>query len=96
MNNATFTSWMSKLFNKKKPQPTCSECLQSLQLLVDGEATADEEKYYRKHMDECGPCYEFYHLEKSVKEVIQKKIEKKEVPAALLKSIQEKIYIRVE
>ncbi len=93
---STFTSWMSKLFIKKKPQPTCSECLQSLQLLVDGEATADEEQYFRKHIDECVPCYDFYNLEKSVKEVLQKKIEKKEVPPALLKSIKDKINLRVE
>jgi len=96
MNNAIFTSLMSKLFNKKKPQPTCSECLQSLQLLIDGEATMAEEKYYMKHMDECIPCYEFYSLEKTVKEVIQKKIEKREVPAALVQTIKEKIYLRVE
>ena len=94
--NSTFTTWMSKLLTKKKPQPTCSECLQSLQLLVDGEATIDQEKYFRKHLDECTPCYDFYNLEKCVKEIIQKKIEKKEVPPALLQSIKEKINLRAE
>lgn len=81
-----FTNWMGSLF--KKPQATCGECVKSLQMVVDGEATKDQEKYFMTHLEECMPCYNFYELEKSVKLILQNKIEKKLVPPSLAENIR--------
>jgi anti-sigma factor (TIGR02949 family) len=86
--NKYFTDLMSKIFKKEKPKAKCTECLQSLQLLVDGEATKEQENYFKKHLDECTPCYNFYNLEKSVKEVLQNKIEQRPIPPALIESVK--------
>jgi anti-sigma factor (TIGR02949 family) len=83
-----FTNWMSKLFKKDKSKSTCKECLESLQLLVDGETTKEQEDYFKRHLEECLPCYDFYNIEKSVKEVLKNKIEKRPVPASLAENIR--------
>ena len=72
-------------------QITCQRCLELLQLITDGEATPEEETQFHKHIDECLPCYETYNLEKSIKEMIQTKLEKKQVPEDLIRSIKSKI-----
>ncbi|HEY8400672.1 MAG TPA: zf-HC2 domain-containing protein [Cytophagaceae bacterium] len=87
--NKNFTFWMNKL--NKSEQTICHECLKTLQLVVDGEATKEEEEYFRKHLEECMPCYNFFQVEKSVKQILQHKIEKKKVPASVIDTIKNKI-----
>ena len=74
-----------------KKENICTECLHSLQLLVDGEASKEQEEYFTSHLDECIPCYNAFNVDKSVKEFIQKKIEKKLVPASLIDKIKSAI-----
>jgi mycothiol system anti-sigma-R factor len=59
--------------------------------MTDGEASAEEEKEFNKHIDDCLPCYETYNLEKSIKEMLRTKLEKKQVPDDLIQSIRQKI-----
>ena len=73
----------------------CNDCMQNLQLLVDGEITKDQESHFRTHLDECTPCFSVYNVEKAVKEVLQKKLEKKHVPSSLINSIIDKIRLTV-
>jgi len=82
-----FTSWMGSLFKKPFKQATCGECVKSLQMVVDGEATKEQEQYFMTHLEECMPCYNFYQVEKSVKLILQNKIEKKSVPPLLAENI---------
>lgn len=72
-------------------QVSCQRCLELLQLMTDGEASAEEEKEFNKHIDDCLPCYETYNLEKSIKEMLRTKLEKKQVPDDLIQSIRQKI-----
>lgn len=67
------------------------KCLDSLHLLVDGEATMEEEEYFMNHLQNCMPCYNLYNLEKTVKCIVQSKIKKKAVPPSLLNSIRNKL-----
>jgi len=81
-------SWIKhKLFG----QMSCQRCLELLELITDGEASPEEEKEFRKHIDDCLPCYEVYNLERSIKEMLRTKLETKQVPQDLINSIKQKI-----
>jgi len=81
-------SWLKQnLFG----QISCQRCLELLQLITDGEASPEEEKQFRTHVDECLPCYEAFNLEQSIKEMLQTKLEKKQVPEDLIRMIKRKI-----
>lgn len=60
---------------KKKEQcANQQECMQMLQLILDGEATADQKEHFLKHhLDECMPCYKNYHLEIKLRELLKSK-----------------------
>ena len=51
-------------------KPTCMEMLQSI---LDGEATAEQRSYFKQHMDHCMPCYKEYNLDMAIKELLQAK-----------------------
>lgn len=72
-------------------QPSCKRCLELLELVADGEASPEEEKHFNDHINECLPCFETYNLEKSIKEMLQTKLDKKQVPEDLINSIKQKI-----
>lgn len=72
-------------------QVSCQRCLELLELITDGEATPEEERQFRKHIDDCLPCYETFNLEQSIKEMLRTKLEKKQVPEDLINAIKQKI-----
>lgn len=89
-----FTNWIRNPFRKSSEKAPCSrngECLKYLQLIMDGEATPEQQKHFNQHIDECMPCFKRFDLEKTIRQVLQAKCGKKEVPAELIQSIKDKI-----
>jgi len=72
-------------------QISCEGCMKLLELVMDGEATPEEEKHFHKHINDCLPCFETFNMEQSIKEMLQTKLEKKQVPEDLINSIKQKI-----
>jgi len=67
------------------------ECLKNLQLILDGEATAAEEKHFADHIEECMPCFKRYEIDMTIKTVMKTKCNNKEVPQELVDAIKLKI-----
>ena len=70
-------------------------CLATLYLILDGEATDEQTMQFKLHLCECFPNFNNYCLESAVKEVLQKRIEKKCVPNDLVASIKAKIALEI-
>ncbi len=90
------SQWLRNMFTSKaeKVLEKCSEseeCDQLLQLILDGEATSEQEKQFFEHIDKCVYCLNGYELEKSIRKLIKSKIKKQTVPADLVDSIKLKI-----
>ena len=66
----------------------CSEFLDVVNLILDNEATEDQENFVREHIEDCTGCLEKYELEKKIKELLQTKISKKPVPLNLANEIR--------
>ncbi len=67
------------------------ECLQLLQAILDGEATqAQKEHFMKEHLDSCMPCYQNYHLEVAIRDLLKKKCTR-EAPQELIESIKKQI-----
>jgi len=46
-------------------------CIQMLQIILDGEATADQRAYFKDHMDKCMPCFKGYEVDMKIKEMLR-------------------------
>ncbi len=67
------------------------KCMKMIQAVLDGSATAEEVEHFKQNMEACMPCIETYKLEKSMKEAMQMKVEKKCCPQSIIVDIRAKI-----
>lgn len=67
------------------------KCMKMIQAVLDGSASAEELEHFKQNMEACMPCIETYKLEKSVKEAMQGKVEKKCCPQSIIVDIRAKI-----
>lgn len=74
------------LADGKKPS-----CMEMLQLILDGEATAEQQHYFKSHMDICMPCFKSYSLDMSIKELLKSRCCGDPVPVGLVEQIKMQI-----
>jgi anti-sigma factor (TIGR02949 family) len=78
---------------KKQHCENHQKCMEMIQAVLDGSASPDEIEHFKSHIDECLPCIEGYQLEKSIKEGLKNKIERKCCPQQTVDLLKVKIGI---
>ena len=78
-------------FLKNMDCPDQAKCFKVLQFVLDEEADEAEKAQFKIQIKNCMPCYEKYHLDAAIKEVLQTKLEVKPVPEDLVDNIKLKI-----
>lgn len=68
-----------------------SKCFQLLESILDGENSQDSREMLKEKLDKCQPCFEHYHLEQAIRDVLKTKCTKQLVPSELVDSIRQKI-----
>jgi len=66
-------------------------CMEMLQLILDGEATAEQRNYFKTHMDHCMPCFKSYELDMTIKELLKNKCCGGAAPDDLIMQIKNQI-----
>jgi anti-sigma factor (TIGR02949 family) len=70
---------------------TKPSCMQMLQFILDGEASAEQKDYFRSHMDRCMPCFKNYEVDMTIKEMLKIKCRGEEVPKELVDQLKDQI-----
>lgn len=68
-----------------------NKCMEILELMLDNEASKEEEQYVNTHIDKCLVCFEQYEVEKEIRELIKTKLSNLPVPADLANQIRTQI-----
>jgi len=68
-----------------------NKCFELLESILDGEGEADTKEVLDEKLAKCQPCFEHYHLEKVIKEILQNKCTKHMLPSELAETIRQKI-----
>jgi anti-sigma factor (TIGR02949 family) len=76
--------------NLKKNCSNQRECLEMLQLILDGEATPEQKANFTMHINDCLPCFQHYHFDQAIKELLKLKCTH-DAPTDLITSIKNKI-----
>lgn len=72
--------------------PKKKTCLEMLHSILDGEATPDQRKeFVEKHLNGCMPCFQKYHLEMAIRDLLKSKCCNHEAPAELIQNIKSMI-----
>jgi mycothiol system anti-sigma-R factor len=67
------------------------DCIELVNLILDNEASENEEKFIREHLGECSCCLKQFEIEKEFRTLIKSRMQQKEVPQGLIASIRSKI-----
>ncbi len=65
-------------------------CLETLQLILDGQASPEQKADFKLHIDECMPCFQHYKFDQTIKELLKLKCNNP-APKELIESIKNKI-----
>jgi anti-sigma factor (TIGR02949 family) len=85
MTNSPDQSRMKQDCENKK------DCLEMLQLILDGEASSEQKEHFLKtHLEECMPCYRNYNLEMAIRQLLKTKCSS-HAPQELVDDIRKKV-----
>jgi mycothiol system anti-sigma-R factor len=70
---------------------SCNECLQVLQIVLDGEATPEEADFVHHHIATCNHCLECYEVDKTLRQMVKAKVLNLNCPQDLAQLIEVKI-----
>lgn len=79
----------------EKKESNCKEfalCLEYLHLMLDNEASQEQETYLKNHIENCMVCFEHYEVEKQIRELIRSKLAYQKVPEDLVQAIRTKVF----
>ena len=74
-----------------KPDFDHNECMRILNLVLDGEANAEENNFFKERLENCMPYYQIYNVDMAIKELIRKFGYEKSCPDGLVEEIKAKI-----
>jgi mycothiol system anti-sigma-R factor len=74
----------------KKPS-----CMEMLQIILDGEATANQKEYFSNHMDKCMPCFKTYEVDMKIKEMLKMKCCGETISPELVEQLKNDIKQRI-
>jgi len=67
------------------------ECMEMLQMIIDGEATFEQKEHFlSNHLEQCMPCFKNYHLEVTIRQLLKTKCSHA-APQELVDSIRAKV-----
>lgn len=81
---------MSDFSDQPSPDRQFS-CMEMLQLMIDGDATPEQEAQFKQHIDACLPCYQAYNLEVALKALLKAKCGGNGAPPDLVERIKMQI-----
>ncbi len=78
---------------KKEKCENHQECMKLIQAVLDGSASALEMEHFKNNIEQCTPCIEGFELEKSIKDSLHNKVEKKCCPSSTIDQLKLKLGI---
>lgn len=68
-----------------------SKCFELLESILDGDLKDSGKEVLKEKLAKCQPCFEYYHLEQAIRDVLKTKCTKQSVPTELADRIRLKI-----
>ncbi len=66
-------------------------CVELLQLVIDGQATEQQEAELEQHIVECKSCKSEFELSQTIKDNLKSRLKRPNIPSELATSIQSKV-----
>ncbi len=68
-----------------------NKCVELLQLVIDGQATEQQEAELEQHIVACKSCKSEFELSQTIKDNLKSRLKRPNIPSELATSIQSKV-----
>ena len=76
---------------EEAPTTNCERTAYMLDMIIDGEATPEDQQFFNSHIEECVSCFESHQKQKLLKGLVSGHLQRVIVPESLAYSIKAKI-----
>ena len=66
----------------------CDKVVSILEMIIDNEASSDDQSYFYKHLEDCKSCFEAHQHQKMLKDFLKMHVKTKDVPTSLISTIK--------
>ncbi|WP_187262519.1 zf-HC2 domain-containing protein [Pontibacter beigongshangensis] len=80
-----------KKMSEEGNETDCEKVAGILDLVIDGEASSEEQYFFNSHIEECVPCFESHQKQRLLKSIISGHLKRVIVPERLAHSIKTRI-----
>ncbi|PSR54511.1 hypothetical protein AHMF7605_13825 [Adhaeribacter arboris] len=84
--NTSFT--LQHALTEDGPKTDCERVVELLDVIIDGEATAEDRHYFFNHLETCQDCFKAHDKHQQLKLFLKDNIKRKIVPQNLMGSIK--------
>ena len=78
----------TELTEVKSASADCEKVINILEMIIDDEATSDEQSYFYNHLEDCASCFEAHKHQKMLKSFLKMNVKSRAVPVSLISTIQ--------
>ncbi len=72
----------------EEPNDKSGNCIELLQVMLDGQASNEQRGYFDEHIEKCIYCLKEYNLGSEIKELMRIRASKQPVPKDLINTIR--------
>ncbi len=73
------------------PTGKLANCMEMLQLYLDGEVSTEQREYFLAHMEHCMPCFRTYQVDLAIKELLKSRCCGDGAPSDLVTQIKSQL-----
>lgn len=66
----------------------CEKVISILEMIIDEEASSEEQTYFFNHLEECASCFDAHRHQRMLKDFLKMNVKSKDVPASLISTIK--------
>jgi anti-sigma factor (TIGR02949 family) len=74
--------------NVASANPDCEKVINILEMIIDEEATSEDQTYFYSHLEDCSSCFDAHKHQKMLKDFLKLNVKRKDVPASLISTIK--------
>ena len=78
----------TELTEVKSANTDCEKVINILEMIIDDEASSDDQTYFYKHLEDCKTCFDAHRHQKMLKSFLKMNVKSKDVPASLISTIK--------
>ena len=78
----------TELTEVKSANTDCEKVINILEMIIDDEATSEDQNYFYSHLEDCSSCFEAHKHQKMLKSFLKMNVKSRAVPVSLISTIK--------